>query len=126
MDRPYCEVIGCGAPATWALRSPYALLEDYLCEQHYQSLCAQEPDRATRYQILEAEQSRQAAEHQFDASPFGKMGMVLGVLIQALHDPEETVSTPTPQAQESWTARLPLAENELTTWPPALPEGSAG
>ncbi|HZT44113.1 MAG TPA: hypothetical protein VFA07_18255 [Chthonomonadaceae bacterium] len=126
MDTPYCEVIGCGAPATWALRSPYALLEDYLCDQHYQTLRAQEPERAARYQILEAEQGRQAAEHQFEGSPFGKMGMVLGVLIQALQDAEATVPTPAPQAQEPATARQPLAEPEITPWLPILPEGSAG
>lgn len=126
MDTPYCEVIGCGAPATWALRSPYALLEDFLCEEHYQTLCAQEPNRAARYQILEAEHGRQAAEHQFDGSPFGKMGMVLGVLIQALQDSEETALLPGPQAQEPAPARQPLAESPIITWLPILPEGSAG
>ena len=126
MDSPYCEVIGCGAPATRALRSPYALLEDYLCDQHYQELCAQEADHAERYQILEGEQGRQAAERQFDASPFGKMGMVLGVLIQALQDTEDLGPPSAPQTLEPSIARQPPAEPDSTAWPSILPEGSAG
>ncbi|HLV80642.1 MAG TPA: hypothetical protein VKT32_10185 [Chthonomonadaceae bacterium] len=126
MDAPFCEVIGCGAPATWALRAPYALLEDYLCDQHYQTLREQEPERAARYQLLEAEQGRQAAEHQFNGSPFGKMGMVLEVLIQALHDSEAPAPAPETRSQDPAPARPPLAGSEMHSWPPILREGSSG
>ena len=49
MNDLFCEVIGCGAPAAWALPTSFALLEDHLCEEHYQDLCANTPDMAARY-----------------------------------------------------------------------------
>ena len=49
MNDLFCEVIGCGAPAAWVLPASYALLEDHLCDEHYQDLCANTPDMAARY-----------------------------------------------------------------------------
>ena len=50
MEALFCDVIGCGAPAAWVLPVPFALLEDHLCEAHYEELQTHTPDLAARYE----------------------------------------------------------------------------